>query len=548
MTVAGGTLLGGQAYIAHTRHDQEQEALNRAEAAARSLEQYLLRTLEAIDLFHDMVQRRQALLTAGDTAGAAAIAAQIIALASDERFNILQVATVGADGWTTWTSTPDAPRVNLSDREHFIVHEHGLTEMFVSAPLVGRQSQRQTVQFTRPLSKTGGGFGGVAVVSLDATAFSKGLQTLPFAGRDALIVVRQDGTIIARSRDPEDTVGRRIEMPGKGPHHVTRARTVSAIDGVERFIYRRDVDGTPLATGVGLDASAELASFEIIRKAVNVSTIGVVLLSLTLALLALLWIERRRAEHNLQAALASLESSQRMDALGRLVSGVAHDFNHVLQAVLSGAHFIQKSSADPEAVGRYARMIAAAAQRGASVTRRLLSLARCDRLELEAVEPRAVLDGIAELLHHTLGHNARVVVKASPELPMVLTDRRQLEATLVNLAINARDAMQPRGGTITLSAALSRLPAGSASPDAPGLCLTVRDTGAGMEPDILDRAREPFFTTKPRGEGTGLGLTMANGFAEQSGGALAIESELGRGTTVHLWLPLAPAMAEEQLA
>ena len=545
-TIAGGAMTAGQVYIAQTKHEQEQAALSRAEAAARSLEQYFLRALEAIDLFHDMVQRRQAMLAQGDGARIAAMEAQIIALAGNGRFNILQVATVGPDGWTTWTTAPDAPQVNVSDREHFAVHRAGRQEMFVSAALVGRQSQRRTVQFTRPLRDPAGGFGGVAVVSLDPIAFSEGLQMLPFAGGDALTILRQDGAVIARSRDPEGTVGRQLTLPGYGPGHTVQARMVSMLDGVDRFIYRRDIEGTPLAVGVGLDAKAELASFEIIRKAVNASTVGIALLSLTLALLALFWIERRRAEENLQAALARLESSQRMDALGRLVSGVAHDFSHVLQTVLSAVHFIEKTPADATAVDRYAGMIRAAAQRGASVTRRLLSLARTDGLQPEPVEPRAVLDGIAELLHHTLGHNIRVVVEASPGLPLVLTDRRQLEATLVNLAINARDAMQSRGGgTITLSATPSPMPAGSASPDAPGLCLAVRDSGVGMDTATLAQANEPFFTTKPRGEGTGLGLTMASGFAEQSGGALAIESEAGRGTTVRLWLPLAPVEAEE---
>jgi signal transduction histidine kinase len=160
-----------------------------------------------------------------------------------------------------------------------------------------------------------------------------------------------------------------------------------------------------------------------------------------------------------------------------------------------------------------------------------------------------VLDGIAELLHHTLGPRARVAVEALPGLPMAFTDRRQLEATLVNLAINARDAMEPRGGgTITLSAAPSPMPSGSVSPNAPGLCIAVRDSGIGMDTTVLARAGEAFFTTKPRGEGTGLGLTMAKGFAEQSGGVLGIESEVGQGTTVRLWLPLAPAATVEGLA
>lgn len=544
-TIAGGALTAGQAYIAHVRHEQEQAALSRAEAAARSLEQYLLRALEAIDLFHDMVQRRQAMLARGDGAGAAAMEAQIIALAGKERFNILQVATVGADGWTTWTTASESPHVNLSDREHIAVHQKGRREMFVSAPLVGRQSQRRTVQFTRPLCDPAGNFAGVAVVSLDPIAFSEGLAMLPFAGGDALAIARQDGTVIARSRDPENTVGRHLIPPSNGPSFIVHAKLVSMLDGAERFIYRREVEGTPLMVAVGLDADAELASFEIIRRAVNATTAGIVLLSLTLVLLALFWIERRRAEEGLQAALAGLQSSQRMDALGRLVSGVAHDFNHVLQAVLSGVYFIEKAPENPAAVRRYAGMITAAAQRGASVTRRLLSLARSDGLQTEPVEPRDVLDGIAELLHHTLGQDIRILVEAAPDLPLVLTDRRQLEATLVNLAINARDAMQSSGGgTITLSAAPAPMPDCAASPGAPGLCLAVRDSGMGMDPATLARAGEPFFTTKPRGEGTGLGLTMASGFAEQSGGALTIESEAGLGTTVRLWLPLAPVGAE----
>lgn len=546
--VAGGILVAGQAYIAHERRAQEHAALSRAEGAARSLEQYLLRALEAIDLFHDMVQRRQAMLASGDVAGAAAIAAQIVALADKERFNILQVATIGSDGWTTWSTTPGAPRVDLSDREHFTAHRDGRKEMFVSAPVRGRQSQRQAVQFTRPLLDPAGDFHGVAVVSLDPIAFSEGLQTLPLAGRDALTVIRRDGVIIARSRDPEEVVGRRLLPPLDGPRGA-EGRMVSTVDGVERFIYRRGVDGTPLSVGVGLDAGAELASFEVIRKAVNASTAGAAILSLTLALLAVFWIQRRRAEEGLKAARAGLESSRRMEALGRLVSGVAHDFNHVLQAVVSGVHLIEKTSTDPDAVRRYAGMIAAAAQRGASVTRRLLSLARDDEPLPEPVEPRAVLDEIAELLRYTLGPQVLVAVEAEPRLPMAFADRRQLEATLVNLAINARDAMEPRGGgTITLSAILSPLPAGSASPDEPGLCIAVRDTGIGMGTDILARAGEAFFTTKPRGEGTGLGLTMARGFAEQSGGALAVESAAGQGTTVRLWLPIAPAGARERLA
>lgn len=244
-----------------------------------------------------------------------------------------------------------------------------------------------------------------------------------------------------------------------------------------------------------------------------------------------------------EAAQAGLAMAQRMQALGQLAGGVAHDFNNVLQAISSGTRLIYQRASEPEAVQRLATVVGDAADRGTAVTRRLLAFAQQSELTAEPLDATQVLAALREVLTHTLGCAIEVHVKVEVELPFFLADRGQLETVLINLATNARDAMQPGGGVLTFVATRQAISSGDGHP--PGLaqgryvCFRVSDTGAGMDAPTLLRASEPFFTTKPIGKGTGLGLAMARGFAEQSGGALSITSALGDGTTVLLWLPQA---------
>lgn len=257
----------------------------------------------------------------------------------------------------------------------------------------------------------------------------------------------------------------------------------------------------------------------------------------------------------LAEAEARLAQAAKMEALGRLAGGIAHDFNNVLQAVQGGLALATKRlSQDPEGARHYMRLVTEAAARGAAVTGRLLSFARRGELRAETVAPAPLLSGLADMLRSALGPNIALHVEAAPDLPPLLADRGQLEAVLVNLANNARDAM-PGGGSLSLCAELATVPGAAGAPEdlAAGgyLRLSVVDAGQGMEAGVLARVTEPFFTTKPKGRGTGLGLAMARGFAEQSGGAMTIDSTPGRGTTVSLWLPRAPldsAPAQPQAA
>jgi signal transduction histidine kinase/CheY-like chemotaxis protein len=263
---------------------------------------------------------------------------------------------------------------------------------------------------------------------------------------------------------------------------------------------------------------------------------------------AALFVDSRLAEAMVRREVAAREEAQaqaahaeRMTALGELAGGIAHDVNNILQVVSGGAARIERRADEAEEVLRQARRIQDAVERGSTISRRLLAFARRDALRAEAIDAAALLTELGELLAPAVGPAIRVRVDAARAAGRLLADRSQLETVLLNLATNARDAM-PDGGELTISAASTVL-AHDSEALRPGryVRIAVADTGTGIAPDTLPRVAEPFFTTKPKGSGTGLGLSMAKTFVEQSGGALAISSEPGLGTMVSLWLPQAEA-------
>jgi CheY-like chemotaxis protein len=229
-----------------------------------------------------------------------------------------------------------------------------------------------------------------------------------------------------------------------------------------------------------------------------------------------------------------------MDAIGQLTGGIAHDFNNLLAAVIGGLSLIEKKAALEDEQKRILGMTKRAAEQGSELVRRLLAFARRQKLEPQPVELQSLRETVSDLLVHTLGGLVHIDWRIGDGAWDVLADRAQLELALVNLIINARDAM-PDGGTIVVDAKSATVEPGSETGVQAGdyVRIAVTDNGSGISPQDLDKVMDPFFTTKTVGKGSGLGLSMVYGFAKQSNGAFRIESKLGSGTTAELWLPRA---------
>jgi len=242
-----------------------------------------------------------------------------------------------------------------------------------------------------------------------------------------------------------------------------------------------------------------------------------------------------------------LIQAQKMDAIGKLTGGIAHDFNNLLAAVIGGLGILEKRATLGEEESRILGMTRRAAEQGSELVRRLLAFARRQTLEPKAIRISALQEAVSDLLTHTLGGLVDLKWKVAKDIADPFADRAQLELALVNLIINARDAM-PDGGTVTVSVENRSVRhaeiAGLQSGDY--IRLAVGDRGTGIAPEHIEKVLEPFYTTKDVGKGSGLGLPMVYGFAKQSNGAFRIESQVGRGTTAELWLPAAPLDAHER--
>jgi PAS domain S-box-containing protein len=246
-------------------------------------------------------------------------------------------------------------------------------------------------------------------------------------------------------------------------------------------------------------------------------------------------VEERTRER--QEALEQLFEAQKVDTIGQLTGGVAHDFNNLLMAILSSLEVLRKRLADDAGALRLADNAIEGAKRGAALTQRLLAFARRQELKPEVVDIATLVASMTDLIDRACGPAIQIRQDLPPHLPPVRIDRNQFELALLNLVVNARDAM-PTGGTITLAGFSDGMRASDGSP-VRQVAIRIIDEGLGMDRETLARAAEPFFTTKGVGKGTGLGLSMVQGFAVQSGGRLTIESTLGVGTTIEMRLPAA---------
>ena len=451
---------------------------------------------------------------------------------------------------TSWIDPP--PPQSFSDRDFFQAHlnpGNGLYYGKVYASALGAQPY---FTVSRRLQNAGT-FIGVLEVSVLPSNFVRFFSTLAYTQGLQYALIRSDGAILARY--PEGPEG----APESLDEHTNFRRTIarntdgglytsmSPIDQVERRFGVRHFANTPIYLSAGI-ASATIRS-EWMSEMARHLIFGVpATLLLFLTLLAVLKRTRRLYEEVDRRLVAeeALRQSQKMEAIGQLTGGVAHDFNNLLTIIIGNLESAQRQSSrwTDEAHQKLALRLENAmhgAKRAATLTKRLLAFSRQQPLNPVPVDVNRLLNGMSDFLGRSVGEQISVEVVGAAGLWMTEADSAELEAAILNLVVNARDAM-PDGGKLTIEASNSYL--GEAyckrNVDAqPGqyVLIAVSDTGAGMSDEVLKRAFEPFFTTKQLGAGTGLGLSQVYGFVKQSGGHIKIYSEPGEGTTVKLYLP-----------
>ncbi|CAO3405279.1 response regulator [Azospirillum palustre] len=473
------------------------------------------------------------------------------------------LSLIAADGTlVNFTRQFPAPVLDLSQRDYYLaLKDADPGRAYLSRPTQSLVTRDWTLYIARRVNDPDGRLAGLVVGVIRLSYFEQFYRSLHVTPGSGFSLWWRDGMLLARFPPTPDRIGIVATDPiidSQLSQSGTAATTLkSSIDGEDRILSVQQLRNYPLVVAVSRTRGEILARWE--SQAVVIAAAGLVS---AVALALMLWAmarqflayetasralgERRQAVEARDEAEEHVRQLQKMEALGQLTGGVAHDFNNLLQAVRSSLHMLEAGGELRGAESRRALEVASqAVDRGATLTQHLLAFARRQRLAPAPVDLGAQVLGMATLLERTLGGAIRIRIDLDADVPPALVDPHQFDIALLNLAINARDAM-PDGGTLTVT--VSSLPVGTVgegiSPAlAPGgyVAVTVRDSGTGMPPDVLARACDPFFTTKPVGQGSGLGLSMVHGLTAQSGGGIRLESHPGLGTAVTLYLPHAPA-------
>ena len=471
----------------------------------------------------------------------------------------------GPDGTVQAGTQPWPPGSKIDARDFFEIHRSGEAGTYISAPFVGVATAVPSFAISRRREGQDGGFGGTVHIAASPAYFAQFYREAAPPAAHMAMLLRVDGATLAREPNGQAP----NDLPRLVPGGVLMQRIAAQpdagafaarllLDGVERMYGYRKVDNYPVYVVFGLDQSAVLDRWHANLRGYGLFATGGAMTLLGVSLLALRGAraeqaalqELRRESAQRQAAEAQLRHSQRMDAVGQLTGGIAHDFNNLLTVIMGNLELIERTAGampagDP--AGAKVQRLAGAAlkgvQRGAALTRSLLAFARRQPLRTEVLDVNPLLAEFTGLVRQAVGAPVAVTFTPGAGLPHCHTDPAQLEAAVLNLAINARDAM-PGGGHLDILTGAAQLDADAlaGNPEAqPGAFVTVEvaDTGTGMTPEVTAQAFEPFFTTKPIGQGTGLGLSQVFGFVRQLHGHVTIRSMVGQGTAITLYLPAA---------
>lgn len=411
----------------------------------------------------------------------------------------------------------------------------------IVAGILERSRAEPLVMLYQPLSRNGA-ITHFLVLAIHPEVFQELL--LEQALEDTLAaVVDRNGLVVARSRSAAALLGAPAERAlreaiGRDANGVYRARTREGYENYTAF-YTSPLSGWSAHIALPTSLVDTPARWSVLLG--GLAVLGALALAAGLTVLVLRdMAERRRSEE-------LLRQSQKMEAVGQLTGGIAHDFNNLLTAIIGNLDLIRTRAAGNERLERIADRALEAARLGARLASRLLAFSRTQRMALAPVDLQQVLNGMMALLRQSVGPTVQIAVDIAPDARVVLSERHQLELALLNIAVNARDAM-PEGGRLHIrSRRVEKSPLGTLTPHT-FVELAIADTGIGMSEEVRARALEPFYTTKPVGQGTGLGLSQVYGVVRESGGLVQIESTLGQGTTIKLLLPLAgPETGKTQL-
>jgi signal transduction histidine kinase/ActR/RegA family two-component response regulator len=463
---------------------------------------------------------------------------------------ILLVDATGRVRTTTMHVQANEP-APVADQNCFKALSRGELESCISRPHTNSESGHFLFSLSRRLEKDGI-FNGIAQVAVSADSLVELWAAARPSISDIVTLFSADGTVLAQTQpmsqpllrlpDIGETLANRI-----GQRETGVVTTPLFPDNADWITVFSKTANQPVYIALSRDNSVIMSAWY-----ANLTIYGLVAASAAAGIVAALGIALRRAQNERRTirlwraeieerekAQEQLRQSQKLEGLGKLTGGIAHDFNNLLTVIIGNITLAQIVAPNTKSE-KFLRNALRASETAVSLTRRLLAFARKQVLKPKSVDLPGLVEGMHDLLLRTLGPEVRLTVPANLLLWPALIDPGQIEMVILNLAVNARDAM-PNGGTFSINTLNGELGPDSPHELAPGqyVIITVSDTGTGMDEATLARAMEPFFSTKEMGRGTGLGLSMMQGVVAQSGGAVRIHSVLGRGTEIEMWLPRA---------
>lgn len=536
-------LFAGASWVSY--RDIARDSRESVQRTAATMHEHALKVFDTVELLLELVDSQTRHLN-WDQIDAAETSAFLAALRA--RYSqVVSIWITDAEGYVRAGSSAWDRSLHLRGRDFFDAQKERDAGTFIGRQFVGRATQTRSVGVSRRRAAADG-FNGTVHVALSPAYFEQFYAAMGPEGGFTASLIRQDGEMLARFPVPSQPV--RLD-PQKSPLMQRWAAgldegifaATSPVDGIERLGAFRKVHPYPVYVFVALDNPVYMAHWY-----QSVTLNGVVTLMASLILLLFAWLVVRRANaekaavnqlrHEVAqrtAAEERLRTGMRLEALGQITGGVAHDFNNLLMIIRGGADRLGKAELSGK-LRRYVDAIGTAVDRGEKLTRQLLTFSRMQPVMPEVIDTCARLHGVNVALQSSLRGDIELRIECSPETWPVLVDAAQLELALINLAVNARDAM-PDGGSFTLSAQNAVISSGPNGIGGEFVVIEARDTGRGIPHDVIARIFEPFFTTKEIGKGTGLGLSQVYGFATQSGGTVSVSSEMGKGTSVFLYLP-----------